>query len=53
MWRRTQALRDVWVAMWASLREVLDTTTLEILVQGALPDTVTQLLHSPACWQNG
>jgi len=48
----TQVLRDVWVAMRASLREVLDTTTLEHLVQGTLPDTVMQLLESPACWQN-
>ena len=48
----TQVLRDVWVAMRASLREVLDTTTLEHLVQGTLPASVTELLQTPACWQN-
>ena len=48
----TQVLRDVWVAMRASLREVLDHTTLEHLVQGTLPDSVTELLQSPTHWRN-
>lgn len=45
-------LPDVWVAVRASLREVLDETTLDDLVTGELPDRVRQLLASPDAWRS-
>jgi Rrf2 family protein len=36
-------LRDVWMAVRASLRSVLETTTLADLVAGSLPDNVRDL----------
>jgi Rrf2 family protein len=36
-------LPDVWVAMWASLRSVLDQTTLEHVLSGRLPEHVARL----------
>jgi Rrf2 family protein len=44
------SLRDVWVAVRASLREVLETTTLEDLVTGRLPRRVRQLTSDPEAW---
>lgn len=43
-------LRDVWVAVRASLREVLETTTLDDLVRGRLPRRVRQLTREPDAW---
>jgi Rrf2 family protein len=43
-------LRDVWVAVRASLREVLETTTLEDLIRGRLPRRVRQLTQQPEAW---
>jgi Rrf2 family protein len=43
-------LRDLWVAVRASLREVLETTTLEDLVVGRLPRRVRQLTKDPEAW---
>ena len=45
-------LPSLWVAVRASLREVLDETSLEDLRTGALPDRVRQLLAAPDAWQN-
>jgi Rrf2 family protein len=45
-------LPSLWVAVRASLREVLDETSLEDLRTGALPDRVRQLLTTPDAWQN-
>ncbi|RKT79077.1 BadM/Rrf2 family transcriptional regulator [Terracoccus luteus] len=45
-------LPDLWVAVRASLREVLDETSLEDLRTGALPDRVRQLLDAPDAWAN-
>lgn len=45
-------LPDLWVAVRASLREVLDETTLDDLVTGDLPVRVRQLLASPDAWRN-
>jgi DNA-binding IscR family transcriptional regulator len=39
------SLRDVWVAVRASLRRVLESTTLEDLVHGDLPPGVVDLTH--------
>lgn len=41
----TAALRDVWVAVRASLRLVLESVTLADVVSGILPDEVTLLLQ--------
>lgn len=45
-------LPSLWVAVRASLREVLDDTSLEDLRTGDLPDRVRQLLTAPDAWQN-
>jgi DNA-binding IscR family transcriptional regulator len=45
-----RALRDVWVAVRASLREVLETTTLDDVVQDRLPERVVELTEQPEAW---
>jgi len=42
----------VWVAVRASLRRVLDGTSLEQLLTGALPADVRLLAQDPDAWQN-
>jgi Rrf2 family protein len=44
------SLRDVWVAVRASLREVLETTRLDDLVTGRLPRRVRKLNKDPEAW---
>lgn len=46
-----QHLPTVWVAVRAALREVLDTTTLQDLATGDLPDVVRRLAQTPDAWQ--
>ena len=46
-----ERLQDVWVAVRAGLREVLETTTLEHIVTGRLPRPVRRLLDRPDAWQ--
>jgi Rrf2 family protein len=43
-------LRDVWVAVRASLRSVLETVTLAHLVKGSLPGTVRRMLRDEDAW---
>ena len=43
-------LQDVWVAVRAALRQVLELTTLEQVVQGRLPEQVTLLSRDPRSW---
>jgi Rrf2 family protein len=43
-------LRDVWVALRASMRIVLETVTLSDLAGGGLPDGVDALIRDPAAW---
>lgn len=43
-------LTDVWVAVRASLREVLETTTVADVLTGKLPDHVRALLDPPDSW---
>jgi Rrf2 family protein len=43
-------LQDVWVAVRAALRRVLDTVTLESVVRGRLPRSVARLLEDPDAW---
>jgi Rrf2 family protein len=45
-----RALRDVWVAVRASLRRVLETTSLQDLVDEHLPDHVRELTTDPDAW---
>jgi Rrf2 family protein len=44
-------LREVWVAVRASLREVLDQTTVEHVLTGELPPHVRKLVDLPESWQ--
>ncbi len=45
-------LPGLWVAVRASLREVLDGTSVEALRTGDLPDGVRQLITPPDAWRN-
>ena len=47
---RSEPLRDVWVAVRANLRAVLETVTLADLITGELPDPVAQLIADPDVW---
>jgi Rrf2 family protein len=47
-----QHLPVVWVAVRASLRRVLDGTSLEQLLTGELPADVLRLTQDPEAWQN-
>lgn len=44
------SLRDVWVALRAAVREVLESTTLEQVVTGRLPAAVTALNDDERSW---
>ncbi len=44
-------LRDVWVAVRAALREVLENVTLADIVAGELPAGVRELLERPGAWE--
>ena len=46
-----EKLRDVWVAVRASLRSVLEEVTLADLVSGELPAIVGELTAAPEAWQ--
>lgn len=45
-------LPNLWVAVRASLREVLDDTSLDDLLTGDLPDRVRELVNAPDAWRN-
>lgn len=45
-------LLNLWVALRASVRSVLDETTLLQLSLGELPPHVTRLLAEPGAWEN-
>lgn len=45
-------LPGLWVAVRASLREVLDETSLDDLLTGNLPDRVRELVKTPDAWRN-
>ncbi len=44
-------LREVWVAVRAAMRHVLEHLTLADVARGALPADVTALLAEPGAWQ--
>jgi len=45
------SLRDVWVAVRAALRNLLEHVTLEQVASGSLPAVVTRLTKDPDAWQ--
>jgi Rrf2 family protein len=45
-----QPLRDVWIAVRANLRAVLETVTLADLAMGQLPDEVARIAADPEAW---
>ena len=47
---RSEPLRDVWVAVRASLRGVLENVTLADVAAGELPDIVRELTSEPDAW---
>lgn len=44
-------LQSVWVAVRASLRQVLEHTTLADVVDGTLPEHVQALVDEPDNWE--
>jgi len=46
----SEALQQVWVAVRASLRTVLERVTIADLASGSLPEAVTALSTSPEAW---
>jgi Rrf2 family protein len=44
-------LRDVWIAVRASLRSVLESVTLADVVEGSLPDSVRGIIEDPEVWE--
>lgn len=44
------SLREVWIALRASMRTVLETTTLADVASNRLPKAVRALLDDPAAW---
>ena len=44
-------LQDVWIALRASLRLVLESVTLADILSGQLPAPVAELLTAPDAWQ--
>jgi Rrf2 family protein len=43
-------LREIWIAVRANLRAVLEQTTVADLVRGDLPPNVTAILRDPDAW---
>jgi Rrf2 family protein len=48
-----QALADVWFALRTSMRNVVEHVTLEDLVHGPLPPSVTDLTGNAEAWASG
>ncbi len=47
----SEHLREVWIAVRASMRQVLERITLDDVVSGGLPEDVSLLLTNPGAWQ--
>jgi Rrf2 family protein len=45
-----EALREVWIAVRANLRAVLESVTLADVADGTLPEPVTRLTRDPEAW---
>ena len=48
-----QPLREVWIALGANMREVLDSVTIADLVSGQLPEPVRTIASSAGRQTNG
>jgi Rrf2 family protein len=46
-----EALRDVWIAVRASLRRVLESVTLADVAHGELPASLDELVADPEAWR--
>jgi Rrf2 family protein len=46
-----EPLRDVWIAVRASLRRVLESVTLADLARGELPASLDELVADPEAWR--
>jgi Rrf2 family protein len=46
-----EPLRDVWVALRANIRGVLEVVTVADVVEGHLPDSVVKLTEGPEVWE--
>ena len=44
-------LQDVWVALRAAMRDVLETVTLDTVLSGKLPPRVAKLVADPDAWE--
>ena len=45
-----ESLQQVWIALRATERAILEEVTLDQVASGALPDRVRQLAADPAAW---
>jgi hypothetical protein len=45
-----EALQDVWIALRASEREILELVTIADVVTGELPERVRELAADPRAW---
>ena len=43
-------LQEVWIAVRANLRAVLESVTLADIVEGKLPSSITKLTSDPEAW---
>ena len=48
-----ESLQDVWIALRANIRGVLEHVTLADIAHGKLPREVVKLARSPAAWASG
>ena len=46
-----RALQDVWIAVRANLRDVLEAVTLADVAAGTLPTRITELAADPSAWE--
>ena len=44
-------LQEVWIALRANIREILETVTLADVVAGQLPEPVRKIASQPGVWQ--
>jgi Rrf2 family protein len=48
-----ESLQEVWIALRANIRAVLEQVTLADVAHGRLPRSVVALAHQPAAWASG
>jgi Rrf2 family protein len=46
-------LQEVWIALRANIREVLESVTIADLVSGHLPEPIRRIVSDPGVWQVG